>query len=445
MGHVAERTPETSPSDYQTRRRRVAAALGEGSALLVHGGRLRTRSNDTEFPFRPGSDFHYMTGLEEPGGVMLLRPGRDPEFTLFVRPRDRDAEIWNGRRLGPERAAARVGADAAHPLNLLPEELPRLLDGVERVHIALGEAPSLDRRVMDAIAHLRRRNRYGTTPPRAIYDAREVMGEERLVKDEAALASLRKAVELTIGGHREAAARLRPGQHEFEFRANLEHHFLRHGSSGPGYGSIVGGGANATILHYVDAASPLVAGDLLLVDAGAEWEYFSGDLTRCYPVDGRFSPAQRAMYEVVLAANGAGLAAVRPGSSVRELHDVCVKVLAEGMRELGLLDRSLDEILEKELYKDYYMHRTSHWLGVDVHDVGAYTLEGSPRPLAPGYVLTVEPGLYVAEDDESAPAEMRGVGIRIEDDVLVTADGHEVLTAAAPRTVAAVEAMVGRD
>lgn len=432
------------PADIcAVRRERLRRRLGRG-ALVLYGGEARVRSADTEYRFRPDSDFYYLTGLAEPGAVLVLRGHAAPHFVLFVRPRDRDAEIWNGRRTGPEGALARFGADAAHPLSELGEQLPRLLDGAEEVVLPLARWPHLDAVVLRAIDQLRRRNRWGDTPPEIVRDARAVLGEDRMVKDAGALACLRRAVDISTEAHVAAMAMARPGLREYEIEARLEYEFRRRGASGPGYGSIVGSGDNATILHYVDNAGTLGDGELLLVDAGAEVELFTADITRTYPVGGRFTPAQRAMYEVVLAANAAGIAKATVGSDIDAIHTTCLRILCEGMRELGLITDEPDAAIEREAYKRYYMHRTSHWLGADVHDAGHYTLERSPRPLQPGYVLTVEPGLYVAADDADAPAELRGCGIRIEDDVLVREAGPEVLTARVPKTIDEIEAVVGR-
>jgi len=426
---------------YARRRARVGQRMGD-AALVLPGGLQRQRSNDTEFRFRPDSDFHYLTGLCEPEAVLVWRPAREPALTMFVRAKDPSAEVWTGRRIGPQGAIEQFGADAAFELSELDAKLFDLLDGVERVYVPFDRAPGIRRRVLGAIDRLHRHNRTGKTPPAALMDTRGLMGEERIVKDGAALESLRHAVKLTVDAHAEAARALVPGQYEHEFEARLEYHYRRHGSTGPGYGNIVGAGDNATILHYVDNDAPMRDGELLLVDSGAEWEYFTGDLTRCYPVNGKFSGPQRDLYEVVLEANTRGVAGCVVGGTVEKIHDTCLRVLVAGLIDLGLLEGSVDDAIERETYKRYYMHRTSHWLGVDVHDVGAYTIDRVQRPLCPGHVLTVEPGLYVAGHDDQAPGAFRGIGIRLEDDVLVTDQGPDVLTAEAPKRVDAVESLV---
>ena len=435
--------PRPSAEACAERRARVAAALGPDEALVLSGGSLRTRSNDTEFRFRPDSDFYYLTGLADPGAVLVLRPGHEPEFTLFVRRKDPQAEVWSGRRVGPELARERFGADAAHDLGALDAELPALLDGVRRVHLPL-QGAGLQQKVLRARTALQRRNRTGAMPPEGFIDARVTVGEDRILKDAASLASLRRAVNITVAAHDAVQRSVRPGMHEFEVEAQLEYEFRRRGAGGPGYGSIVGGGANATILHYVDNDAPLRNGELLLIDAGAEFDLHSGDLTRTFPVGGRFTPAQRDLYDVCLAANLAGIDKSRPGETIETIHDCCLRILCQGLIDLGLCEGSVDALLESEDYKRYYMHRTSHWLGIDVHDAGYYSVEGTPRPLRPGYVLTVEPGLYVAADDDRAPAELRGTGVRIEDDVLVTEADPDVLTAASPKTPDAIEAVMAQ-
>ena len=441
--------PHPSLETYVERRARIARSLAaESGALLLFGGALQTRANDTEFRFRPDSDFHYLCGLSEPDSVMVLKASNDtenPHMTLFVRPRDRDAEIWSGRRIGPEGARERYGASEAYPIGELDERLPDLLDGCETVYLPLGRWPTLDAALGRATRSLRRNNRDGRTPPLRYGEAADLVGEDRVVKDTPALASLRKAIEISAAGHVAAMRQAKPGMWEYQIEALLEYEFRRRGSSGPGYGSIVGSGDNATILHYVDNCDRLGDNEVLLIDAGAEWDYFSGDITRSWPVNGRFTPEQRAVYEVVLASNLAGIERAQIGESIDAIHDTCVKVLCEGMVELGLLEGTADEVREQGSYRRFYMHRTSHWLGVDVHDAGRYTLGGEPRPFAPGHVLTIEPGLYIAADTPDVPEGFRGLGIRIEDDVLITPEGPEVLTSGAPKAIDELEAIIGSE
>lgn len=436
-------TPTHRPQDYAARRGALLDKLREqNAAMLLPGGQLQTRSNDTEFPFRPDSDFYFLSGMGEPGGILALNPQRDEAFTLFVRPRDAKAETWSGRRIGPAGAVQEYGADAAYPLSKFQSLLPAWLDGVERIYLPLQNKNPLERRIRRACNELRRQNRRGRQAPSLLAEAQDLLGDMRLIKDPAGLKALRQAVSLSAQGHIKAMQHCRPGGFEYEIEALLAYEFRRHGSSGPGYGSIVAGGDNATILHYVDNQAPLVEGQLLLIDAGAEWEYFSGDITRTFPISGRFSPAQRDLYEIVLRANEAGIAACEVGQNIDEVHQRCVRVLCEGLSELKLCSGSIDEIIESESYLRYYMHKTSHWLGLDVHDLGPYTRDGQAVPFAPDMVLTVEPALYIAQDDENAPAELRGTGIRIEDDIRITPDGPENFSQEVPKTVAGIEELM---
>lgn len=423
--------------------------MGPNSALVLHGGTLLTRAHDTEFRFRPDSNFHYLTGLAEPDSVLVYRPGHEVETTLFVRPRDPQAEVWSGRRVGPEGVMERFGADAGQPLDTLDGELVKLLDGVDRVYLPFCSDTPRRQDPMDAVtrvvARLGRRNRWGETPPPTLCDANLLIGEDRMFKDPSALASLRKAIDLTAAAHTQAMRRCRPGMHEYQIEALIEYEYRRSGSTGPGYASIVGAGDNATILHYIDNTDPLEDGTLLLIDSGCEWDLFSGDITRTWPVNGSFTPAQRDVYQVVLEANEAGLAQSVVGNNIDAIHHTCLRVLLQGLVDLGVLVGSIDELLETEAFKPFYMHRTSHWLGVDVHDAGRYTIERKPRPLEPGMVFTVEPGLYFSNANETVPEALRGMGVRIEDDVLVREQGPEVLSAAAPKTIESLEAIIGSD
>ena len=440
--------PSPDLDTYLARRRRISARLHvENAALVLYGGELATRAHDTEFRFRPDSDMHYLCGLEEPGAVVVLTPGKngddEPTFTVFVRPRDSEAEVWSGRRIGPEGAVTHWGADAAHPISSLDDRLPALLDGRETVYLPIARWPKLDAAIQAALTDLRRHNRDGKSPPRRLGAVADLLGEDRVLKDDAALASLRRAIDISVDGHLAAMRQARPGMWEYEIEAILAYEFRRRGSTGPGYGSIVGAGDNATILHYVDNCAQLGEGDVLLVDAGAEWDYFSGDITRSWPVSGAFTGEQRAVYEAVLAANIAGIEKATVGSNIDAIHEACVASLCSSIAEIGLLDASADEIRERALYKRFYMHKTSHWLGVDVHDAGRYTLDGEPRPLAPRQVLTVEPGLYIARDTAGVADGFRGLGVRIEDDVLITEAGPEILSAKVPKSVAALEDLIG--
>jgi Xaa-Pro aminopeptidase len=421
------------------RRTRVLDALGDG-VLLLAAAPERMRSNDVAHRYRQDSDFGYVTGFPEPDAVCLLAPGDEPSYVLFVQPNDPERAIWVGARAGVDGAIERYGAAAAYPLADLEKELPRWLGKTERVYLALGREDPLPARLLAAVRHAQvERPRVGRGLV-AVHDASDLLHELRLVKEPGELALMRQAIGIACEAHREAMQAARPGMHEFELEALVDYTFRRQGATGPAYPSIIAGGPNATILHYTDNAAALSATDLLLIDAGAEYAGYCADVTRTFPVGPRFDGARRDCYEAVLAAQTAAIAAARPGATLVDLHARAVRTLAERLVALGLLGGSVEQALEQETYKRFYMHRTSHWLGRDVHDVGRYRVGDTPRALVPGMVFTVEPGLYVAPSAD-VPEAFRGIGIRIEDDVLVTADGCEVLSAAAPKTIADVEAL----
>jgi Xaa-Pro aminopeptidase len=427
---------------FDDRRQRVLDAMGEGAVAFFVGARLATRSNDTEYRFRQDSDFWYLTGFDHPDAVAVLRTDGGPPFTLFVQPREPDVETWTGYRPGVEGACADFGAAEAHPIAELHGALPKLVERARRIFHVLGRDGAFDRRLIEVLEDLRRRSRIGIDPASEIVDPRSIVHAMRLFKGEQELAIMRLAQDITCEAHREAASLAQPGRMEFELEAVLDYVFRRRGGTGAAYNSIVGGGANATVLHYIRNDQQLRDGDLVLIDAGAEVEGYAADVTRTYPVGGRFEGAQRAVYEAVLDAQLAGLEASRPGATLEVIHDVTLRVLVERMVQLKLLHGTVDDLVREGAYRPYYMHRTSHWLGLDVHDVGAYSVGGKPRPLEPGMVFTVEPGIYVPRDAADAPESLRGIGVRIEDDVLVTDDGHENLSAAFPKRPEEIEAWV---
>jgi Xaa-Pro aminopeptidase len=449
------------PTAFAERRTRVFEELERrgGGVLLLPSAGEQVRNADNEHLFRQDSDFHYLTGLDEPDSCALLsaRPG-ERRFLLFVRPRDKEKEIWNGVRVGVEGARETLGADLAFTMGDLDGELPRWLDGAATLWFRLGASGAWDRRVIGLVRALRGQGRAGKRPPGAVVDAGAVLHELRLLKRPDELALLRKAVDLTAEGHFAAMRDGIAGRREYQVQAEIEYAFRRRGAAGPGYGTIVAAGANSTILHYRAGDAVLRDGEVCLVDAGGEYGLYTADVTRTFPVSGRFSGAQRDLYQACLGGQQAAIAAVRPGATIDAIHAVTVRALTEGLVALKLLpgpveDRvaegdgllklapgSPEERAAPKGYRKYYMHRTSHWLGMDVHDVGDYVVDGASRPLLPDMVLTVEPGLYVAADDENAPVGLRGVGIRIEDDILVTAAGHENLTAAIPKEIDEIEA-----
>jgi len=432
-------TAEPPATTLAARRARVLDAIGDG-VLLLAAAPERIRSNDVAHPYRQDSDFGYVTGFPEADAVCVLAPGVEASYALFVQPNDPERAIWVGSRAGVDGAVERYGAQTAYPLADLEKELPRWLGKTERVYLALAREDSLAARLLAAVRRAQAERPRSGRGPVVVHDAAAVLHELRLVKEPDEVALMRRAIGIACEAHREAMRATRPGMHEFEVEALVDYTFRRRGATGPAYPSIIAGGANATILHYTDNAAALGAGDLLLVDAGAEYAGYCADVTRTFPIGPRFEGARRDCYEAVLAAQATAIAAARPGATLEELHALAVRTLAEHLVALGLLEGPAEQAVAKETYKRFYMHRTSHWLGRDVHDVGRYRVGDTPRALVPGMVFTVEPGLYVAAAPD-VPEAFRGIGIRIEDDVLVTDDGCEVLSAAAPKAIADVEAL----
>ena len=416
--------------------------MGSGAVAILLGAPLVTRSRDTDYPFRQDSDFAYLTGFDHPNAVAVLRTDGGPEYALYVEPRDRGAETWTGYRPGVDGARRDYEADEAHANDAFPEHLPDLVRRAKRLYHVLGRDPAVDAKITEALESLRLRSRQGHEPTEAIVDPRGIIHEMRLFKQPAELDVMRRAADITREGH-EAAARLARGAvHEYELQAVIEYTFRRRGARGAAYTTIVGSGRNATILHYIANDQKLRDNELVLIDAGCELEGYASDVTRTYPIGGRFSGPGRAIYEVVLAAQQAGLEACRPGSTLPAIHDAAVRRIVEGLVDLGLLSGGVEDLIANEAHRRFYMHNTSHWLGLDVHDVGLYRVGGEPRPLERGMVFTVEPGIYVADDDEAADPRFRGIGARIEDDVTITTDGYENLNAALPKAPEELEALI---
>ncbi|HEY2335927.1 MAG TPA: aminopeptidase P N-terminal domain-containing protein [Burkholderiales bacterium] len=422
---------------YRLRRERLAQAAGAGVAVVPTAPE-RIRNRDTHYPYRFDSHFYYLTGFTEPDAVLVLL---SEKTILFCREKNPEREIWDGFRYGPAAARERFGFDEAHPIEELDALLPGLLENQPALFYPVGADAEWDARAMGWLNAVRAKARAGTAAPDRVQDVRSLIDEMRLVKDAQELAVMRRAARITAAAHRRAMQQARPGRNEYEIEAELLHEFRRNGAQFPAYWPIVAGGPNACVLHYVFNDAPLRDGDLLLIDAGCELDGYAADLTRSFPVNGRFSPAQRDVYEVVLAAQAAAIGAVKPGNAWNDPHDAAVRVLAQGLLDLKLVSGTLDAVLEKEAYKRFYMHRTGHWLGLDVHDAGEYKRAGKWRALVPGMTLTVEPGLYIRPADDVPPA-LHNIGVRIEDDVAVTAEGCEVLTAEAPKAVADIEALM---
>ncbi len=429
------------PGVFAERRQRVRDAMGPDAVAIFLGARMVPRSRDTEYAFRQDRDFWYLTGFDHPGAAAVLRTDGGPPYTLFVEPRDPALETWTGYRPGVEGAVQDHGADEAYPNDELARRLPDLVRRARRLYHVLGRDAEVDRQVVETLELMRLRSRANAEPADAIADPRAIVHAMRLLKEPAELDLMRRAAAISREAHEDAARLAYAGRFEYELQAALEYAFRRRGASGPAYTTIVGSGANATVLHYVRNDQKLRDDELVLIDAGCELEGYASDVTRTYPVGGRFSGAGRAVYEVVLAAQQAALAECRPGSTLPALHDAALRALVDGLVALGLLSGDPAELVAREAYKPFYMHSTSHWLGLDVHDVGSYRDGDAPRRLEPGIVFTVEPGLYVAADADVDP-RFRGIGVRIEDDVLITADGHENLNAALPKDPDEIEALV---
>jgi Xaa-Pro aminopeptidase len=426
---------------HAARRQRFSQAIGARAVAVFAAPPEVTRSNDTHFRYRPSSDLVYLTGFVEPECVLVLRPGAERDkLVLFVRPRDPERETWDGRRAGVEGAVRQYGADVAYPIGELAQRLPGLIANAEDLYYALGVNPEFDARLCASLAVMRMSERRAGRAPERVVDPRTVLHEMRLVKTAEEIDTMARAAAITGEAHVAAMKAAKPGAYEYELEAAIEYTFRRRGGNGPGYTTIVGAGRNATILHYVENKDRLEAGDLVLVDAGAEYDFYTADVTRTFPCGGKFTPLRRKLYDAVLRAQEDAIAMTRPGVTIDQIHERSVELLTEGMIALGLLSGTVAERVADGSYKRYYMHRTSHWLGMDVHDVGAYADDdGRARPLEPGMVITIEPGIYVSEDDSTAPAELRGCGVRIEDDILVTPEGHRNLTADIPKQPAELE------
>lgn len=428
---------------YRRRRQRLMRLMGKGSIAVLATAPVRIRNRDAEYPFRHDSDFYYLTGFGEPESIMVLAPGRpEGEYILFCRERDPEMELWNGRRAGLEGARRRYGADQAFPVSAFARIFPDLLADRERLFHTLGKEPAFDEHVTSALQSVRRRVRTGVRAPAVIESLEHLVHEMRLFKDAHERALMRKAAEISAAAHRRAMMVCQPGMPEYRLEAEILHEFVARGARYPAYNSIVGGGANACILHYTENSDLLRDGDLVLIDAGAEYEGYAADITRTFPVNGRFTDPQRQLYELVLEAQRAAIAKAVPGNRWNDPHDAAVRVLTRGLVHLGLLKGDVRELIRRGAYRKFYMHRTGHWLGMDVHDVGDYRVGDRWRLLEPGMVLTIEPGLYVRGETRGVAKRWWDIGIRIEDDVLITRSGNEILTDGVPKEADEIEALM---
>ncbi|GAA5525206.1 Xaa-Pro aminopeptidase [Microbulbifer aestuariivivens] len=429
-------------AEYARRRAKLIASLPEGSLAIVPAAGEQLRSRDTFFPFRQDSDFLYLTGFGEPEALLVLAPGRSAgEEILFCRERNADKELWDGPRLGPERAAEECGLCDAFPIDDLDDILPGLLEGRARIYFTMGRFPQLDRRLQGYLRAIEQAPDGGGAPE--MVDLDHLLHELRLFKSAAEIRLMARAAEISAQAHRRAMSRCRPGIFEYQLEAEILHAFADAGAREPAYPSIVGGGGNALVMHYCSNHMALKNGDLVLVDAGCEYRGYAADITRTFPVNGRFQGAQRALYEVVLAAQLAAIEQVRSGNHWDQPHMASVEVITRGLVELGLLRGDPLELVQTGAYRQFYMHRVGHWLGMDVHDVGDYRVHGQWRQLEPGMVMTIEPGVYIPMDAE-VPEQFRGIGIRIEDDVALLREGTRVLSEAAPKTIADIEHAMGQ-
>lgn len=432
-------------TEFARRRKALMAQMEPNSIAIVPAAPERIRSRDTDYHYRQDSDFLYLSGFEEPESVLVLIPGREHgEFVLFVRERNREREIWDGYRAGPEGACSDFDADDAFPIDDIDDILPGLIEGKQRVYYAMGKDADFDKRVMGWVNSIRAKVRSGATPPGEFLDLSHFLHDMRLFKSPAELRVMKEAGEISARAHVRAMKAAKAGVMEYQLEAEIIHEFQMSGARFPAYNSIVGGGKNGCILHYIENSAALKQGDLVLIDAGCELDYYAADITRTFPVSGKFSPEQKALYEICLNAQLAAIAVAKPGKHWNDPHETTVKVITQGLVDIGLLQGDVAELIESEAYKEFYMHRAGHWLGMDVHDVGDYKVGGEWRVLEPGMVMTVEPGIYVAPDNERVAKKWRGIGIRIEDDVVITKDGNEVLTAGVPKTVAEIEALMAR-
>jgi Xaa-Pro aminopeptidase len=418
--------------------------MAPNSVAIIPGAHDTRRSNDTHYRFRQDSDFFYLTGFEEPDSIAIIRPKTEPRYTLFVRPRDPEREIWDGRRAGVEGAKSEFGAGEAFPIEEFEGKLVEYLDGADVLYYRLGTDQDLDNTIIKEISRMRSLNRKPIHPPQTIVDPGTIIHELRVVKSADEIEIMQASANIAAEAHCEAMKAVRPGMQEYEVEALIEQVFRRRGAAAPAYTSIIGAGPNATVLHYINNDGVLRDGDLLLVDAGAEYKGYASDITRTFPINGRYSTAQREIYDLVLKAQIACVEMVRPGVTHDQLKQHSIEVLTEGMIELGLLKGKTEEIIKEKKYEKFYMHGLGHMLGIDVHDVGRYYFGPESRALEPGVVMTVEPGIYISPDAKDVPEKYLGIGVRIEDDVLCTNSGPRVLTNKVPKHAEEIEVLMAQ-
>lgn len=429
--------------EFKTRRKELMAQMEPNSIALLQAAPARLRNADAAYPYRQNSDFHYLSGFTEQQALLALIPGRKQgEAVLFCQEKNPQRELWDGKLLGPEAAIDGLGVDDAYPIGDIDEILPGLIEGRDRVYYSMGKDDKFDDQVMEWIKVIRSKSKLGAHPPGEFLVLDHLLHELRLIKSKQEIKLLEQAARISAEGHKRAMTACRPGLREYELEAELLYAFTRGGSRSPAYTSIVAAGTNACVLHYIENSAEIKEGDLVLIDAGCEYQHYASDITRTFPADGKFSPEQKAIYEIVLKAQEAAIKAVKPGAAWDEPHRASVRVITQGLVKLGLLQGRPAELIKAEAYRDFYMHRVGHWLGMDVHDVGDYKIDDKWRLLEAGMVTTIEPGIYIAPDNTRAAKKWRGIGVRIEDDVLVTRSGSRVLSSGIPKTVAEIESFM---
>jgi Xaa-Pro aminopeptidase len=430
-------------SEYAKRRKQLMQKIGPNAIAILPAAPIARRNGDYDYPYRQQSDFYYLTGFEEPEAVLILAPKRKAgEFILFNRARNRDQEIWEGHRAGQSGACDTFGASESFVITELEKKLPDLLEGREEIHYCLGIDKAFDKMMLGAVNKIRGKIRNGMQSPVAFVDISHSIHEMRLIKSTAEINLMRQAAEISAQAHIRAMQICKPGINEYQLEAELTYEFQRRGARYPAYTPIVGGGTNSCTLHYVNNNQEITDNSLVLIDAGAEYQYYAADITRTFPANGRFSAEQRAVYEIVLAAQLAGIKAIRPGASWQAAQNIILKVMTQGLVDLGILKGQVNELIEKQAYLPFYMHKSGHWLGLDVHDAGRYKIDGKWRTLEAGMVLTVEPGLYISADTPGVAKRWQNIGIRIEDDVLVTLTGNEVLSRSVPKEIHDIEKLM---
>jgi len=429
--------------NFSERRDLLADKVLEDSAIIVSAASVKSRISDTEYSYRQDSNFYYLSGYEEPESLILIRPNQDKErFIIFCRDRDPLREQWDGFRTGQEGVIQDYGADAAYSINSIDEIMPKLLEGAKNIYFSMSAPCGVDAKISSWVEDIRKNTRSGAEPPQNLLSLDSILHEMRLIKESDEMDLMKQAANITTEAHIRAMQSVRPGMYEYQLEAEYLYAFNKNGARSPAYNSIVGGGNNSCILHYVENNAELKDGDLVLVDAGCEYQYYASDVTRTFPVNGKFSPEQREIYSIVLEAHKQSMEQAKPGNKWNLMHEKSVEVIVEGLLSIGLLEGSRDEIIDKGEYSKFYMHRIGHWLGMDVHDVGSYKQDGDWRPLEEGMVMTVEPGIYILDSMEGVDDKWKGIGVRIEDDIAITDSGFEILTPDVPRTIEEVEQTV---